>query len=145
MSGKRAFWDTNLFIYLIEENPLYLDKIDALLAHLETKGYEIITSALTVGEILTKPYKDDRLDLVEKYQNFFEEIFLVDLDRHTASRFAQMRARCNIKTPDAIQIASAIEGSADLFITNDEKLKRCAHKDFQILLLSNVALSGKQM
>jgi len=145
MSGKRAFWDTNLFIYLIEENPLYLGKIDTLLSYLDNEGYEIITSTLTVGEILTKPYKDGRLDLIQKYQNFFEDIFLVDLDRYTASRFAQMRARCNIKTPDAIQIASAIEGGADLFVTNDEKLQRCAHKDFQILLLSNVALSGKQM
>jgi len=138
MSGKRAFWDTNLFIYLIEENPLYLGKIDTLLSYLDNEGYEIITSTLTVGEILTKPYKDGRLDLVQKYQIFFEDIFLVDLDRHTASRFAQKRAQCNIKTPDAVQIASAIEGSADLFVTNDEHLQRCARDDLEILLLKNL-------
>jgi len=138
MSGKRAFWDTNLFIYLIEENPLYLGKIDTLLSYLDNEGYEIITSTLTVGEILTKPYKDGRLDLVQKYQIFFEDIFLVDLDRHTASRFAQMRAQCNIKTPDAVQIASAIQGGADLFVTNDERLQRCARDDFKILLLKDV-------
>jgi len=29
----------------------------------------------------------------------------------------------SIKTPDAIQVASAIEGEADIFITNDKGIK----------------------
>ena len=81
MSGKKAFLDTNLFIYLIEENELHLNKVHNLLQFLEENEYEIITSTLTLGEILTKPYKDNRLDLVETYKDFFSEMELVELNK----------------------------------------------------------------
>lgn len=109
MSGKKAFLDTNLFIYLIEENDLYLNKVHNMLQFLEHNGYEIITSTLTLGEILTKPYKDNRLDLVKQY---------------------------NIKTPDAVQLASAIYGNADLFVTNDDRLARFKDDKCKVMLLS---------
>ncbi len=47
MSSKLAFLDTNIFIYLIEENPLYLNQTYKLLDFLEKNEYEIITSTLT--------------------------------------------------------------------------------------------------
>ena len=138
MSGKKAFLDTNVFIYLIEEHPLYLRKIDDLLRLLERDKYEIITSTLTVGEILTKPYKENRLDLIRTYQEFFEEMVLIDLNNDIASLFAKKRAQCGIKTPDAVQIASAIYAKADLFVTNDVRLQQCRQKGFEVLLLGDV-------
>lgn len=66
-----------MFIYLIEENELHLHKVHNLLEFLEKNGYEIITSTLTLGEILTKPYKENRLDLVETYKDFFSQMELV--------------------------------------------------------------------
>ncbi len=72
MSGKKAFFDTNIFIYLIEEHPRYVRKIDDLLRLLERDKYEIITSTLTVGEILTKPYKENRSDLIKTYHAFLK-------------------------------------------------------------------------
>ncbi len=138
MSGSKAFLDTNIFIYLIEEHPLYLRKIDDLLRLLERDKYEIITSTLTVGEILTKPYKENRLDLIKTYQDFFEEMVLVDLNSDIASLFAKMRAQCGIRTPDAVQIASALYAKADLFVTNDARLRQCSQEGFEVLLLGDV-------
>jgi predicted nucleic acid-binding protein len=37
---------------------------------------------------------------------------------------AQIRAKYNFKTPDAIFIATAIEEGAEVFITNDIRLKK---------------------
>jgi predicted nucleic acid-binding protein len=136
MSGKKAFLDTNLFIYLIEENELYLNKVYNILDFLEQNDYEIITSTLTLGEILTKPYKDNRLDLVEEYKAFFSDMELVELNSQIASMFANIRAEYNIKTSDAVQLASAIYGKADLFVTNDDRLSRFKSDKCRVILLS---------
>ncbi len=136
MSGKKAFLDTNIFIYLIEENKLYLNQVDKLLIFLEQNRYEIITSTLTLGEILTKPYKDNRVDLVKIYQEFFEDIKLIELNDQIASLFAQIRANYGIKTPDAVQLASAIYSKSDLFVTNDDKLSKFNSNNCKVILLS---------
>jgi len=136
MSGRKAFLDTNLFIYLIEENELYLNKVYNMLHFLEQNSYEIITSTLTLGEILTKPYKDNRLDLVKQYKDFFSDMELIELNSEIASMFANIRAKYNIKTPDAVQLASAIYGNADLFVTNDDRLSRFENNKCKVVLLS---------
>jgi len=136
MSGKKAFLDTNLFIYLIEENELYLNKVHNMLQFLEQNSYEIITSTLTLGEILTKPYKDNRLDLVKQYKAFFSDMKLIELNSEIASLFANIRAKYNIKTPDAVQLASAVYGNADLFVTNDDRLSRFEDNRCRVILLS---------
>lgn len=137
MSGKkRAFLDTNLFIYLIEENEVYLNKVHNLLLFLEKNEYEIITSTLTLGEILTKPYKDNRLDLVEIYKDFFSDMELIELNSEIASLFAKIRANYGIKTPDSVQLASAVYAKADLFVTNDDRLNRFNSDECRVLLLS---------
>ena len=136
MSGRKAFLDTNLFIYLIEENELYLNKVYNMLHFLEQNSYEIITSTLTLGEILTKPYKDNRLDLVKQYKDFFSDMELIELNSEIASMFANIRAKYNIKTPDAVQLASAIYGNADLFVTNDDRLSRFENNKCKVVLLN---------
>jgi len=136
MNGKTAFLDTNLFIYLIEENPLYLEKINQLIKFLDREHYSIITSTLTLGEILTKPYKDKRDDLILSYQNFFADMYLIELNNEIASLFAQIRATYAIKTPDAIQLASAVYANSNLFVTNDDKLSCFKHSNCKVMLLS---------
>ena len=135
MSGKLAFLDTNIFIYLIEENPLYLNQVYKLLDFLEKSEYAIITSTLTLGEILTKPYKDNRLDLIETYKAFFAEMKLIELNSEIASLFAKIRADYKIKTPDAVQLASAVYAKADLFVTNDDGLSRFESEVCRVVLL----------
>lgn len=125
-----------MFIYLIEENELHLHKVHNLLEFLEKNGYEIITSTLTLGEILTKPYKENRLDLVETYKDFFSQMELVELNNEIASLFAKVRADYRIKTPDAVQLASAVYAKDELFVTNDDGLSQFESDGCRVLLLS---------
>jgi len=138
MSGKLAFLDTNIFIYLIEENPSYLNQVYKLLEFLEKNKYEIVTSTLTLGEILTKPYKDNRMDLVKRYKSFFSEMKLIELNSEIASLFAKVRADYKIKTPDAVQLASAVYAKANLFVTNDDRLSRFESEECRVVLLGEV-------
>jgi len=135
MSGRKVFFDTNLFIYLIEENEKYLDSLMKMLNFLEENRYEIVTSTLTLGEILTKPYKDNKINLANQYIDFFNKIELIELNQDIATKFAKIRADYAIKTPDAIQLASSVYAKCKYFATNDERLR--TFKDCEILLLSD--------
>ena len=55
MKVSRIFWDTNLFIYLIEDQGEHAEKVVALLKRMIEREDDLLTSALTLGEVLVKP------------------------------------------------------------------------------------------
>jgi predicted nucleic acid-binding protein len=65
--GMRVFWDTNLFIYLVEHHPTYHDSVVELYQQLWKSGDEILTSTLTLGELLVLPLREGREDLATQY------------------------------------------------------------------------------
>jgi len=50
-------------------------------------------------------------------------IELFDITAAIAEQAAQLRAKYNLRTPDAIQVAACIELGAEYFLTNDNRLK----------------------
>ena len=119
----RIFWDTNLFIYLWEDPAR--ERMESLLAWQEAQEAEVVTSCLTLGELLVKPMQRQRADLVAQYSAAFAQIHLIEFDRKAAFRFAQLRAsHPRLPAPDAVQLACAATASVDLFVTNDRRLSR---------------------
>jgi predicted nucleic acid-binding protein len=120
----RVFFDTNLFIYLIEGHGRNKDRALELVEGIADRGYEIVTSTLALGEILVHPLQERNLDLLSRYQDLLQPpaVTLIDLDRAAAMHFAAIRRDRTIKSPDAIQLACAAAAKCDLFITNDERL-----------------------
>ena len=57
--------------------------------------------------------------------------------RTTASavveRATELRARYQVRTPDALHLATAIESSAVAFLTGDAALKRCTELNIQVI------------
>jgi len=85
---------------------------------------QLLTSWLTVGEVLTKP-KESRNAILEKsYLNFFSSgsIGIVAFEAEAAERYSEIRSRNRIRPADAIQLASAAAAQTDLFVTNDHRL-----------------------
>lgn len=122
---SRVFWDTNLFIYLFEDYGHHSQKISDLLKKMEERGDELLTSALTLGELLAKPYREGDLDRCQRYENAVRSnAVIVSFDVASAHSFAQLRAqrRQHIRPPDAIQLACAATAGVDLFLTNDTRL-----------------------
>ena len=58
---------------------------------------------------------------------------LREINYNIAVKAAKIRAEYGLKTPDSIFIATAIYESAQVFITNDIKLKKVSEIDFIIL------------
>ncbi|MGH9602446.1 MAG: type II toxin-antitoxin system VapC family toxin [Terriglobales bacterium] len=122
----RIFWDTNLFIYLLEDHPTYGAAVEAVRRRMLERGDLLFTSALTVGEILVKPIASGRSDMEHLYASFFQRpgITVLPFDLAVARTYAQVRQDRTIRPPDAIQLACAATQQIDLFITNDDRLSQ---------------------
>jgi predicted nucleic acid-binding protein len=122
----KIFWDTNLFIYLFENHAMFGNRVVTIRQAMLRRQDSLLTSALTVGEILVKPLQANRQDLVSRYHDFFQRpgISVIPFDLEAASSFASIRQDTRIRPPDAIQLACAAAAGIDLFITNDDRLSK---------------------
>lgn len=122
---SRVFWDTNLFVYLIEDKGERTERVAALRRRMFERGDELLTSALTLGELLVKPIGAGDGDLRARYEQIIGAgATVLPFDARAAPRFAGIRQDRSIRAPDAIQLACAATAGTDLFITNDERLSR---------------------
>lgn len=128
--------DTMLFIYYFEDAPPYARILQPLFEALERGTHRGVASTLTVLELLVKPLRERRTREAAEYRaalEGFPNLQLVPLDAAVAAEAAGLRARHALRTPDAVQVASALTGGATIFITNDRTLERVA--GIEVLLL----------
>lgn len=123
---KRAFIDTALFIYLLEEQPEFSDVAEDFLNTCYLDGVRFVTSIITYLEFCVKPYREQRLDLIEDYQNLIREadVLVSTLTLLDCDRAARLRAKYpGVKAFDALQLALAIKEGCDVFACHDKRLK----------------------
>jgi len=120
---SRIFWDTNLFIYVLEgEEPNHSRAVNLRKA-MSSRGDRLLTSTLTLGEVLVKPLEKGNAALYGKYEEMINTAaVVVPFDQKEARIYARLRSDRSIKAPDAMQLACAAAAGVDLFITNDERL-----------------------
>ena len=120
---SRIFWDTNLFIYLLEDFGELSERVAQIRERMLDRGDVLCTSALTLGEVLVKPLELGNEALARSFEDAIAATTLVvAFDVATARVFAGLRADRSIRPPDAIQLACAAQARTDLFITNDDRL-----------------------
>jgi len=121
---SRIFWDTNLFIYLWEDYGPLSQTVEELRKKMLRRGDQLLTSTLTLGEILVKPTVAGDAQLCRKYEDAISSVaLLIPLDAKVAKIYASIRRNRLLKAPDVIQLASAASVGADLFVTNDGHLQ----------------------
>ena len=122
---SRIFWDTNLFIYLLEDKGELTEHVVALRERMIERNDELLTSALSLGEILVRPLEAGDEALARRYeQALTSTATLTPFDNAAAWAFGTLRRDRTIRPPDAIQLACASAAGVDLFITNDQRLSR---------------------
>ena len=117
--------DTALFIYLIEEHPRFLPLIDPLFSEADRGARELVTSALTLLEVLVIPYRAGNRLLADRYEALLTRsrgIRIVDLSRDQLRAAAVLRATTGVKTPDSLQLVAAISAGCRTLLTNDRRL-----------------------
>ena len=133
---KTIFVDTAPFIYFIEGHSSFHEiLLEVFQLNAEGKIF-FQTSTLTLLEVLVQPVKLKKLKLAREYEKIItssSNIEIYDLDIEVSKQAAKLRADHNLRTPDAIQIATAIVKGADLFFTNDINLKKVPGVEILIL------------
>ena len=122
----RIFWDTNLFIYLMEDKGPLAERVTGIWQGMKLRGDHLYTSALTLGELLVKPSAAGARALEQDYLRLLRNPLITTLafDVDVAPFYARIRSDRSIRPPDAIQLAVASAADIDLFVTNDERLSR---------------------
>jgi predicted nucleic acid-binding protein len=121
--------DTALFIYLIEEHPRFLAAVRSLFESASRGRIVLVTSAVTLLEVLVVPFRAGNLPLAARYEALLTQsrgVQLVDLDRQQLRAAAQLRAAYRVRTPDALQIAAALTARCPAMVTNDRDFPRVA-------------------
>lgn len=117
--------DSSAFIYYIEEHPRYLPIVDPLFHALEVGLLQATTSTLTLLETLVQPVRVGNWSLADRYEEILTDsrgLELVAIDLELLRAAANIRAATKVKTPDALQIASAQSSGCRVFVTNDNRL-----------------------
>lgn len=117
--------DTAIVIYLMERHEKYLPVVRPLFEAADRGALELVTSAVTLLEVLVVPYRAGDTDLAARYEAILTRsrgVTLVDLDRPLLRAAAQLRAVYGVRTPDALQLAAALGRRCGCFLTNDRRL-----------------------
>jgi predicted nucleic acid-binding protein len=116
--------DTAIFIYFIEEHPRYVPLIEPLFSEADKGRRELVTSALTLLEVLVVPYRAGDHLLAERYAALLTHsrgVRVEEISREHLRAAAHLRAATGAKTPDALQLVAALGGGCRTFLTNDRK------------------------
>ena len=119
--------DTAAFIYFIEDHPRFGPLVERLLVDADRGTRPVVTSALTLLEVLVVPYRVGDVALAQRYETILSRsrgVRLVDLDHTQLRTAAQLRATHRVRTPDALQLAAALTQRCTAFVTNDRAMPR---------------------
>ena len=133
---RRIALDTSIFIYQLEANVRYLTLTNHIFSWLEQPGSSSITSTITMTEVLVQPYRaldEQRVDEFFALLSTYPNLEWIAPDLQIADRAAQIRARHRLKTPDALQAATAVQARATGLITNDPVFERVDEFDTLVL------------
>ena len=107
---KSIFWDTNLFIYLLEDSPHFGQAVADLRRRMLHRHDRLFTSAMTVGEVLVKPLSTNNAELADRYRTLFTgpHVTISPFDFGAAEAYANIRQDRSIYPADAIQLACLV-------------------------------------
>ncbi len=135
--------ETAPFIYFVEQNPTYIARMRAIFGYVKAHSITVITSALTLTEVLVLPLQTAQTHYVHEYREMLlntKQITTIGVSTVIAEQAAELRVKYGLKTPDAIHVATAIVTGCGAFLTNDRNLSRVA--EISILQLDQLELDN---
>lgn len=134
--------DTAPIIYFVEANPSYDSIVTNVFQRISHGTIVGIASVITLTEVLVHPLRQNNRALARTYSELLtnsRNFSLTSITPAIAETGAELRARYNLRTPDALQVAAAIVNGCQAFLCNDKTLQRVA--EIPILLLDELDLS----
>lgn len=126
--------DSNLFIYHFENNPKFSVFSVKVFDKLSKGTLRAVTSIISVIETLSYPAPSAVVKNIQEAFATIPNLNIMDVDHKIALEAARIRREYKFRLPDSIQLATALAGRVQAFITNDHKLK--SFKKIPIVLLN---------
>lgn len=128
MSGIAKFklvgLDSNVFIYFFEENPRFIKNCQLIFNLLDQGRLKAVTSIISVIEVLSYPSPQSILKEIQEGFKNISNLTILDVNQDIASEAAKIRRQYGFRLPDAIQLATVKLSKAQVYITNDQRLKK---------------------
>jgi uncharacterized protein len=123
---SRIYWDSMLFIYLLEAHAAFGPKVRTILQGIVARNDILCTSIFTIGEVLTGPRQRGSYSSVDAVNRFFSSgsVEILPFTLRTVEAYSAIRASVRVRQADGIHLASATEANVDLFFTNDAALRK---------------------
>ena len=133
MAAELRYWDANAFLAYFQEEEGRVDSCEAVLEMAEQGRVLIITSALTLAEVLAlrgKKRLPPNPQMKKKVIGFFknEYIAVQNVTREVAELSRDFVWDHGIKPKDAVHVASALAAEVTVFETYDRPLRNKGNK-----------------
>lgn len=126
-SFKKICLDSMIFIYQLSDNPKFAPLTHVVFELLQERKIQAVTSTITVTEVFVQPEKEKNQFIISEYEKVFQHLpnlEIISIDWQLARLASRLRALYpKLRTPDALQISTALLKDYPAFLTNDEKLK----------------------
>jgi predicted nucleic acid-binding protein len=119
---KRVLIDSSVWIYHFEQHPKFGTPATKAIANVEAGKFQGVVSELSLMELIVRPLQLGRQDVADEYElllSHFPNVDLVPITREILLDAANLRAHYNVRTPDAILLATGLQAGATAAITND--------------------------
>jgi predicted nucleic acid-binding protein len=123
---SRIYWDTMLFIYLLEGHPQHSPRVKHLLKRAYERGDSLHSSYLALGELMAGAAQSTDPGKETVIRNTLSEMGFsyLPFDSGAVRPFSLLRAREKLKVADAIHLSCAASAGIDLFLTGDKQLQK---------------------
>ncbi len=136
-----VYLDANCFVYSIERIDPFRSVLDTLWLTVSAGHVKVVTSELTLLEVLVKPLKVGDATTATLFRTVLKhtpDVQMLPITQSVLEAAANLRATLGLKTPAALHVATALLNSSMLFVTNDSAFRRVT--DLNVTVLSELIM-----
>lgn len=127
MKKELICWDSCVVIAWIKEEQGRMEAIESVVKNIQSGYYRLIVSWLVYPEVLARSMSTQAIRKFELFMQREEEIDIIPVERLVAQKAQEIRNRTPenktiMSTTDAIHVATAIVGGANMLHTFDNDL-----------------------
>ncbi|MBT8462591.1 MAG: type II toxin-antitoxin system VapC family toxin [Gemmatimonadetes bacterium] len=124
-----VYVDAGVLALHLAGDPRYLPLTRVILGGLRDREFAGLTSAITIYQLLVEPYRSGEERTAERVEMLVAALpglEVVPVSATVARQAAQVKAQIGGGLPRAIQIATALAGESEVYVTRRSTLRRIA-------------------
>ncbi|HEV3050185.1 MAG TPA: PIN domain-containing protein, partial [Longimicrobium sp.] len=127
-------------VYYLERNPRYFDAAAEWMERVNDGRLTAAASVLLLAEVLVPAYRARNPAAARQARAALERVpnlELVEVTAGVSDVAARLRAEHNLRTPDALHVATALREGAGWLVTNDRRLQRVEAEGVRVWLFDD--------